>query len=85
MAIEMLSPEVLFGAAPVVLGFAGWVGVLHQRVNNTEKDNASFTAGFQKHMADDAVAHQRIANIEGKLELVVNSLERIEAHLREQR
>jgi hypothetical protein len=85
MAIELLSPEVLMGAAPVVLGFAGWVGVLHQRVNGNEKDNASFTEGFAKHMADDALAHQRIANIEGKLELVVSSLERIERRLDEQR
>jgi hypothetical protein len=54
-------------------------------VDRNETDIGQFKAGLTQHMADDARAHERIANIEGKLELVVSSLERIERRLDEQR
>jgi hypothetical protein len=63
------------------IGAMTWVGRLHQRVNTNSETIAEFTKGFSKHVADDALAHQRIANIEGQLTLVCSSLERIERHL----
>jgi hypothetical protein len=84
----MITPDVIMASLPVLVGFVGygaWVGRVQQKVNRNEADLAEFTKGFTKHMADDARAHERIANIEGKLELVVNSLDRIEAHLRDKR
>lgn len=75
---SLLDPNVLAVVLPL-LGGTAWVGRVHQRVNRTEADVALFTAGLTKHIADDAIAHQRIANIEGKLETALGILERLDA------
>jgi hypothetical protein len=84
----MITPDVLMAAIPLLAAFAGygvWIGRVQQKVDRNETDIGQFKAGLTQHMADDARAHERIANIEGQLELVVSSLERIEGHLRDKR
>jgi hypothetical protein len=84
----MITLDVIVASIPMLIGFAGygaWVGRVQQKVNRNEIDIDQFKAGLTQHMADDATAHQRIANIEGQLGIVVDSLQRIEEHLRGKR
>jgi hypothetical protein len=84
----MITLDVIVASIPMLIGFAGygaWVGRVQQKVNRNEIDIDQFKEGLTQHMADDATAHQRIANIEGQLGIVVDSLQRIEEHLRGKR
>lgn len=73
----LLDPST-WAALPVIGGVAMWVGRLHQRVNNTAEDVDDFKKGFTQHMADDARAHERLANIEGQVPMIREQLNRIE-------
>lgn len=75
----LLEAPLLSALAVPLLGGAAWVGRVHQRVNRTEADVKQFTDGLTAHIAADAVAHQRIAKMEGQLESALGILERLDA------
>lgn len=75
---SLLDPNLAAIVLPV-LGGTAWVGRVHQRVVRNDADIKAFTEGLTAHIAADAIAHQRIANIEGTLSLALDILKKIDA------
>lgn len=75
----LLEAPLLSALAVPLLGGAAWVGRVHQRVNRNDADIKAFTEGLTAHIAADAIAHQRIASMEGQLSIALGILQKLDA------